>query len=585
MVHTFKQYLRKNKINDFDNEFDDFDDEFDDIFKESHMTHMIWGAGGFDDLAKMARDKKKSLNESVDKIAGAFSLDNDTKDKTTKVLKQITKGSIDFAELQVRFREKNPEELTNKDFENLGDFMKDLTPDPNKKHDIAQVLEVIEKPDNQQAFKTLLSFTQKKTKTGWLEMGKNFIKSFGSLVSTFVSWISELGTALLGWIKSNWKIAAAVGLLILIVLCRNGLTQFGLGDVCTAGSEIVSFCGRWMQSIFYANDNFVLDTDWNPFKRYYLDRLKLSTAETNLYGATGGATAGALGCTYLAGLATAATGGLGFGAIILCGAAAAAGSYGGTVVSDTAAQMLTQPALLNEALSLERSAIQLVFGTAMASMIRRMLIYVGTKTGWYDEEDVNDQLKAINQLTVFLGRTSAMKTNILKNLDRQFKNGLRRNADPRTMFSTYEGYVNKKEDDRNKRIEKKLAMLEELLEKEEKEEEREKIKKDIKLTKLGSPELDVEKMFLNVMKPWFENGRIQKAAKNEKRKQGGLNDNEIMLLLDVMGQLEGYDDSERKQLIKSNFHVQLLNDFLKKNKIAKSTKTPDVPAFRVLLKF
>ena len=99
MVHTFKQYLKKNKINDFDHDFDDIDNEFDDIFKESHMT-QLWGAASYEELSKITRNKKKKLNDSVDSIVGAFTLDNDTKNKTTKVLKKITNGSIDFAELQ-----------------------------------------------------------------------------------------------------------------------------------------------------------------------------------------------------------------------------------------------------------------------------------------------------------------------------------------------------------------------------------------------------------------------------------------------------------------------------------------------------
>ena len=577
MVHTFKQYLKKNKINDFDHDFDDIDNEFDDIFKESHMT-QLWGAASYEELSKITRNKKKKLNDSVDSIAGAFTLDNDTKNKTTKVLKKITNGSIDFAELQERFRKKDPEKLTKKDFKDLGKFMKDLAPIANERHDIDQVLEVIKEDSNQQAFKAILSFTQKKTKTGWLETGKNIIKTFSSLVSSFASWLSGLGKTIINWIKSHWQISAAVGLIILIVLCRMGLTKFGLGDVCTVGTEIVNFCGRWMKSIIFANKDFVFDYDWNPIKQWYLESKKFDTLTGAPLGGVTGASALSGVCYGGSALFGAATGGFGLAAVVLCGGIGGVGGFFGSYAVSSQLNNL----LLAKYLNYERLCLNIAFGGLATAIIRRILIYGGDKTGLYDEDDVNNQLKNIKRVIGFLREGNQMKINLYKHLHKTFRNQLNRGTDPMKVFNEHKEFVLQKQDKQESRKNKKIAMLLEQLKNSNKYEEKEKIEKQIEVTKLGSAQLNAELEIIKVLKPLFEKGRIQKAAKNKKRKEGGLDDHEIILLLDIFGQLDDYDDLERKQLITSNFHVKLLNDYLYPN--AKSTKNK-MPEFRVSIKF
>ena len=406
MTVTFEEYLTQNNIDNF--EYESFETSEWTPYEKLEMTHFMTFSE-YDDLVKMA-NRKKSVNNTVDKIVSQLpAVSEDTKKKVRDTVKKIADCSMAHSDIMERFKRKRPSEINTKDLNDLAEFGKKMCPSPNSVSEIESVLVSIGQNDKAYEHSVVNAV---KERVGL--MGYRWASSIGSLVA---SW----GSALWGWLKSNWVYLAGAVLVLVMILCYTGSALSGgmLTPVCQVLNPLTGFCDRYIQSMAYSNTEFVIPVKYNIFSRWF----KTSLGTHSIGGGITTGVASYAACAAVVGW-TAWTGPV----ALLAGAVCAVG-VGTTGAAITGAGYTW--AYKATYLGYERVALQSLTGPPLLLMLRRLLLNVGKVTGLWESQDVASYMQNMQNIGNLMHSVDQINSSVKRELFSQFTKTGYQMADPK----------------------------------------------------------------------------------------------------------------------------------------------------------
>lgn len=539
MTVTFEEYLTQNNIENF--EYESFETSEWTPYDKPEMTNFMTFSE-YDDLVKMA-SRKKSVNDTVDKIVSQLpAVSEDTKKKVRDSVKKIADCSMAHSDIMERFKHKRPNEINTKDLKDLADFGKKMCPSPNSVSEIESVLVSI--GQNDKAYEHIVVNAVKKEES-WSEWAYRWASSIGSLVA---SW----GSALWGWLKSNWVYLAGAVLILVMVLCYTGSALSGgmLTPVCQVLNPLTGFCDRYIQSMAYSNTEFVVPVKYNIFSRWF----QTSLATHSVTGAVATGVASYATCAAVVGW-TAWTG----PAALLAGAVCVMGTAATGAAVTSAGYTWAYKATY---LGYERMALQSLTGPPLLLMLQRLLLNLGKVTGLWERQDVASYMQNMQNVGNLMHSVDQINSSVKRELFAQFtKTGLKM-ADPEGKFNQWVDLVDRDAKNREERAQRRINALKKQKEMQMDEEMKKRLEKDIKSTKLESPNVKVKRTLISNLRDMMVNDRINKAARGFNRLQGGLEDGEVTLLLEIFGVVVNPTEKEKREMVQSGSHRDLLASYM-----------------------
>lgn len=539
MTVTFAEYLTQNNIENF--EYESFEIAEWTPYDKPEMTNFMTFSE-YDDLVKMA-SRKKSVNDTVDKIVSQLpGVSEDTRKKVKDSVKKIADCGMTHSDIMERFKRKRPSEINTKDLKDLAEFGKKMCPSPNSVSEIESVLVSI--GQNDKAYEHIVANAVKK-KESWSEWAYRWASSIGSVVA---SW----GSALWGWLKSNWVYLSGAVLLLVMILCYTGNTLAGgmLTPVCQVLNPLTAFCDRYIQSMAYSNTEFVVPVKYNIFSRWF--QTSLTTHSVGAGVATGAASYAT--CAAVVGW-TAWTGPI----ALIAGAACVIG-VGTTGAAVTGAGYTW--AYKATYLGYERMVLQTLTGPPLLLMLRRSLLNIGRVTGLWGRQDVAAYMQNMQNIGNLMHSVDQINSSVKRELFNQFTKTSLGIVDPEGKFNAWVDMVDRDAKNREERAQLRINALQKQKKLQMDKEMKKRLEKDIELTKMESPTVKVKRMTISNLRDVMVNDRINRAARGFNRSQGGLEDGEVTLLLEIFGLVRNPSEEEKKKMVQSGRHRVLLAGYM-----------------------
>jgi hypothetical protein len=539
MTVTFEEYLAQNNIDNF--EYESFETSEWTAYDKPDMRNFMTFSE-YDDIVKMAMHKK-SVNETVDKVVSQLpGVNDDTKKKVKETVNRIADCGMSHSDIMDRFKHKRPSEINTKDLKDLAEFGKKMCPSPNSVSEIESVLVSI--GQNDKAYEHIVSNAVKKGES-WSEWAYRWASSIGNLVA---SW----GSTLWNWLKSNWIYLSGAVLLIVMILCYTGNALAGgiLTPVCNVLQPIAQFCDRYIQSMAYSNTEFVVPVKYNIFSRWF----QASMTTHSAVGAVGTGVASYAPCAAIVGW-TSWSGPAALLAGVVC-----------VVGSSTTGATLTSTgytwAYKSTYLGYERMALQTLTGPPLLIMLRRSLLRLGKVTGLWGTRDVELYLQNMQNIGNLMSSVDKINSSVKRELFNQFAKNSIGMIDPEGKFNEWVDMVYRDEKSREERAKRRIDVLQKQKDIQMDEAMRRRIQKDIESAKMESPNVKVKKTIISNLKDVIVNARINKAARGFNRSQGGLEDGEVTLLLEIFGVVRDPTEEEKVRMIESGMHRELLASYM-----------------------
>jgi len=195
-------------------------------------------------------------------------------------------------------------------------------------------------------------------------------------------------------------------------------------------------------------------------------------------------------------------------------------------------------------------------------MLRRSLLNVGKVTGLWGRQDVAMYMQNMQNIGNLMHSVDQINSSVKRELFAQFtKTGIQM-ADPEGKFNEWVDLVDRDANNREERAQRRRKALQEQKKLQMDKEMKKRLEEDIESTKLESPNVKVKRTIISNLRDVMVNDRINKAARGFNRSQGGLEDGEVTLLLEIFGVVRNPSEEEKKKMVQSGRHRVLLAGYM-----------------------